>query len=287
MTERAIRMVTGFAGGAGAARAVRAASLPGVTHYEINLPKLPKSFDGLRAAHLSDLHNKVFGKYNLELYELIAAESPDVIFMTGDMVSHKLPDIPAYLSLVRLLAARFPLYYVNGNHELSDMDEKTFERVRAESEKAGAVCLDNACVEIRRKKDKIRICGLCYTAEYYRGVRQYKKNWKQFSLEDMVSCVNITSTDDFTVLLAHNPLDFEIHAQWGADLSFGGHIHGGFIRLPFIKGIISPELKLMPKYKEGVYYRGNSALVVSRGLGRIRFFNKAEVVLATLRRGGV
>ncbi len=254
------------------------------THYDILSEKLPKGFDGFKIVHLSDLHNKVYGKYNIRLFEMIAREKPDMIVVTGDMISHDTPTISSYIALIKLLCSKYPVYYVNGNHELSDMDETTFKNVYRELEKAGAVCLDNISAPFTHNGDRVNLCGLCYSAEFYRGVRQYKRNWKAFTLEDMISCINIKSTDDYTILLAHNPLDFDVHAAWGADLSFGGHIHGGFIRLPFVKGIISPELKLMPKYKEGIYYSGDSALVVSRGLGRIRFFNKPEIVCVTLHR---
>lgn len=251
-------------------------------HFDIVSEKLPVGFDGVKIVHLSDLHNKVYGKYNINLYKMVAAENPDIVVMTGDMISHDTPDIPSFLSLVRLIAASYPLYYVNGNHELSDMDEKTFNHVKSQMEIAGAVCLDNDFVTVKKKFDSIRLCGLCYSAEFYRGVREYKRKWKPFTLEDMINYINIKSSDDYTVLLAHNPLDFDIHAKWGADLSFGGHIHGGFIRLPYFKGLVSPELKFMPKYKEGVYYIDDSALVVSRGLGRVRVFNRPEIVSVTL-----
>ena len=252
------------------------------TCYDILCKSLPKGFDGFKIVHLSDLHNKVYGKYNIHLFERIAKQRPDMIVITGDMISHDTPTISSYLAFVKILCSKYPVYYVNGNHELSDMDETTFKHVERELTSYGAVCLDNISAPFTYNGDRINLCGLCYSAEFYRGVRQYKRNWKAFTLEDMISCINIKSTDDFTILLAHNPLDFDVHAAWGADLSFGGHIHGGFIRLPLVKGIISPERKLMPKYKEGIYYSGDAALIVSRGLGRIRFFNKPEVVSVTL-----
>ena len=101
-------------------------------------------------------------------------------------------------------------------------------------------------------------------------------------LTDMIDYIGIRQPDEFTVLLAHNPLDFDVHAEWGADVSFGGHIHGGFVRLPVVKGLVSPERKLFPKYKEGVYKIGDSSLVVSRGLGNIRINNPPEIVSVTL-----
>lgn len=257
-------------------------STPNVSHYSICSDLLPDIFDGFRIIHLSDLHNKVFDDNNARLIAMIEAEEPDIIIMTGDMISHSAPNTEQYLTLVKNLRKLCPVYYVNGNHELSDLDDEEFERVQNVLAEYGAVCLDNTSTEIYRGDEYIRLCGLCYTAEYYRGVRQYKRGWKAFMLTDMIDYIGIRQPDEFTMLLAHNPLDFEVHAEWGADVSFGGHIHGGFVRLPVVKGLVSPERKLFPKYKEGVYRIGDSSLVVSRGLGNIRINNPPEIVSVTL-----
>lgn len=253
-----------------------------VSHYDLPAEDLPEEFDGLKIVQLSDLHNKKYGKYNFELYKRICHEDPDIIVMTGDMISHNAPNMHDFIALVRMLCKKYPVYYVNGNHENSDMDVPTFKSVAARFEQFGAKCVDNAYVILKRGNASIRLCGLCYSARFYRGVRNYKINWSEFTLDDMVRYCGVKPKDQFTILLAHNPLDFDIHAEWGADISFGGHIHGGFIRLPLVGGIVSPELKLFPKYKEGVYKKGKSLLVVSRGLGRIRFFNPPELVSVTL-----
>lgn len=257
-------------------------STPNVSHYSIYSDLLPDIFDGFRIIHLSDLHNKVFDDNNAGLVAMIEAEEPDIIIMTGDMISHSAPNTEQFLTLVKNLRKLCPVYYVNGNHELSDLDDDEFERVQNVLAEYGAVCLDNTSTEIYRGDEYIRLCGLCYTAEYYRGVREYKRGWKAFMLTDMIDYIGIRQPDEFTVLLAHNPLDFDVHAEWGADVSFGGHIHGGFVRLPVVKGLVSPERKLFPKYKEGVYRIGDSSLVVSRGLGNIRINNPPEIVSVTL-----
>ncbi|MBQ8787723.1 MAG: metallophosphoesterase [Oscillospiraceae bacterium] len=259
-------------------------SAPEVSHYNINSQLLPKNFYGFKIVHLSDLHNKVFGKNNAPLLNLIESEQPDIIVMTGDMISHKAPYTDQFLTLVQNMRKLCPVYYVNGNHELSDIDSEEFNRVTEKMAEYGAVCLDNTSVEIHRGNEHIRICGLCYTAEYYRGVREYKRGWKAFMLTDMIDYMGVKQPDEYTILLAHNPLDFDVHAEWGADISFGGHVHGGLIRLPIVKGIFSPERRFFPKYKEGVYQVGSSFLVASRGLGKIRINNPPEVVSVTLNK---
>ncbi len=253
-----------------------------VSGYTVESEGLPKEFDGLRIAHLSDLHNKKYGDGDAELYRLIDLEEPDIVVMTGDMISHDAPNKEDFMQLVEALCKKYPVFYVNGNHERSDMTPEEYHEVAERFYKAGARCIDNAYVNIYKGGSRIRLCGLCYSAKFYRGVRQHKFNWNSFTLEDMVHYCGKKSSD-YTILLAHNPLDFDVHAEWGAEISFGGHIHGGFIRLPLVKGMVSPELKLFPKYKEGVYRKGSSQLVVSRGLGRIRFFNPPELVVVTLK----
>ncbi len=241
--------------------------------------KLPLNADGLRIALLSDLHNKCYGKNERKLFDRIAKLQPDVVFLTGDMISHDASRMGSFLRFISKLSAEFPVFYVNGNHECSDLTPAEFAKYNLNMKKNGAVCLDNRS-EIFRG---MNLCGLCYDAKFYRGVRRHKFSWSNFSLADMENYCG-ESPDGFKILLAHNPADFETYAKWGADLSFSGHIHGGFIRLPFVGGVISPELKLFPKYQAGIYKKNSRKLVVSRGLGRIRVFNRPEIVIVTLKK---
>ena len=86
----------------------------------------------------------------------------------------------------------------------------------------------------------------------------------------------------YTVLLAHNPEYFSSYAEWGADLTLSGHVHGGVARVPIWgKGVISPGLKLFPKYDGGIFRKGQAVMVLSRGLGMhtipIRLFHPGEL----------
>ncbi len=248
--------------------------------YTLFYRNLPKSANGLRAVLLSDLHNKCYGKNERKLYDKIVELRPDVVFMTGDMISHDFPRMGSFLRFVKDLSGEFPVFYVNGNHECSDLTESEFLRYNAEMKKCGAVCLDNRS-EIFRD---MRIYGVCYDAKFYRGVRNHKFSFSEFSVSDMNFYCKKKSSEGFSVLLAHNPADFETYAKWGADLTLSGHIHGGFLRLPIIGGILSPELKLFPKYQSGVYKKNSRKLVVSRGLGRIRVLNRPEIISITLKK---
>ena len=86
----------------------------------------------------------------------------------------------------------------------------------------------------------------------------------------------------FNILIAHNPSYFPAYAEFGADLVLSGHVHGGIARIPFLGGVISPALRLFPKYDGGRYREGESVMILGRGLGThtipVRFLNPGELV---------
>jgi predicted MPP superfamily phosphohydrolase len=91
----------------------------------------------------------------------------------------------------------------------------------------------------------------------------------------------------FNLLLAHDPVNFEVYSEWGSDLTLCGHMHGGMIRLPFLGAVFSPEKKLFPKYGEGVFSSLQNTMIVNRGLGNgrigFRFLNRPELTVITLK----
>ncbi|MCH5348597.1 MAG: metallophosphoesterase, partial [Oscillospiraceae bacterium] len=110
MNRRTSMLTTSFFLGAAIPAFYRGMSCPEVSGYSISSPMLPKKFSGIRIVHLSDLHNKVFGKNNAPLLKLIAKEKPDIIAMTGDMISHKAPNADKFFELVRQLSKLAPVY---------------------------------------------------------------------------------------------------------------------------------------------------------------------------------
>ncbi|MDR0946332.1 MAG: metallophosphoesterase [Ruminococcus sp.] len=268
---------------------------PELSYYTAVSNKLPPAFDGLKIIQLSDLHNQTFGKNNRLITDLINAENPDLVIMTGDMFSHSTPHLSDFVGMIENITKKYPLYYVNGNHELSDTNTTVFNMIAHEAARLGAVCVDNKRVTVKRRNESIEIAGLCYGAEYYKGVRKIGRNYKKVTPGVITSFLG-QKTDRFTILLAHNPLDFDAQAVWGADVSFGGHIHGGVVRIPVPRrfksiigrpGLLSPERRLFPKYQAGHYTKRTHDgvvhhLIVSRGLGRFRINNRSDLVCCVL-----
>lgn len=244
-----------------------------VTYLNIVDEEIPDDFDNTKILHISDLHNKSYGK---DFIDEIDNLSPDYIFMTGDMVSSKDTDFSNFYELAKSLATKYNCYYILGNHEM-DLSNSLRYSIYDTLRSFGVTVLDNEEQTITKGDSSINLYGMWYNPKYY---------MREDFTEDIMNEILGNADDEYNILLTHNPDDFEVYADWGADLIFAGHVHGGMIRLPFVGGVISPDRTLFPKYDSGIYEYNNSQMVVSRGLSRgatgFRLFNKPELILVTL-----
>ena len=133
------------------------------------------------------------------------------------------------------------------------------------------------------------------------GIRIYGSEidrlyYKRFGIQPMdpeylPGILGQPSEEYFNILIAHDPDYFPKYADWGADLVLSGHVHGGMVRVPFWgKGVVSPNVRLFPKYDGGEFTLGKTRMLLSRGLGMhtipIRLFNPGEVLEVDLLPGG-
>lgn len=215
---------------------------------------------GRRIAHLSDLHGKNFGRDNIRLIKKVAAQKPDIIAITGDIIHRYTPkNIETALKTVSALREIAPVYYVSGNHEMRNMGYRFF---RKQLREAGAEVLDDRAVDC----GDITITGLNGAS---------LKNNRIFALAER---------HDTDILLAHEPQLLEKYAKAGFGLVLCGHAHGGQWRIPFTKiGLYAPSQGVFPKYTAGRYDSGGTTMIVSRGLGNsefpLRLFNRPEIVI--------
>lgn len=235
---------------------------------------------GLKIAHIGDIHKRKFGRDNSRICRRIAAEKPDIILISGDLVSRTCSDFTLAGDFVRQLVKIAPVFMVMGNHENDLPGEYSQELVKILSY-AGVRLLRNSseCVETGGRR--LCICGL----ELESGV--YKKNGSYRSLDvpelDEIRQKLGDKPSEETVLLVHSPFFAELYAQWGADFAVCGHVHGGSVKIPFTNiGILSPERKFFPKYSKGVYQVGGMKLLLTSGIGKLRLFNAPEIVIYTL-----
>ena len=83
---------------------------------------------------------------------------------------------------------------------------------------------------------------------------------------------------------------FDTYVENKVNLIFSGHAHGGQFRIPFIGGVVAPNQGVFPKYDAGIYSKGDTNMVVSRGVGNsiipFRINNRPEVILIELTTKG-
>ena len=252
-------------------------SSPAATQVTVASGALPGAFEGFKIAHVSDLHNAVFGRKNEKLLLLIRAAEPDIIAITGDLIDSRHTDIDSALAFVEAAAEIAPVYYVTGNHE-SRLD---FDEIEPRLIAAGARVLRNEAEDIGRGGERIRLAGIDDPSFIRTGGTAEERAAAE--LEQLGD-----GDGTFTVLLAHRPELVEVYAEYGAGLVLSGHAHGGQVRLPLLGGLYAPGQGLLPEYDSGLYSLGETQMVVSRGLGNsvapLRVNNRPELVIVTLSR---
>ncbi len=234
-----------------------------VSVYTLEAPELAAP---VRLLHLTDLHNSSFGPENEELLALAAAQFPDLILLTGDLVNGGEAGTDVAAELIAALSELAPVYASLGNHEL--LHQGNFGVDLAEAYRAaGATVLDGDYLDIEVDGQPIRLGGIygyCLP-EKYLATGEAKQDECNFlhAFQD---------TDRYTILLCHNPVGWLINGSldaWEVDCVFAGHTHGGQVVLPLVGGVYGPDLGWFPGRLEGLYHseNGGRTLVLSRGLG--------------------
>lgn len=258
-----------------------------MTHYILETEKIKHGGKEIKIVFLSDLHNQVYGKKNDILLDSIKKEKPDLILIGGDMLigkEHRLPK-PA-LDFVRQLPQIAPVYYGIGNHEQRIKEDTlkygtVFQRYKKALLCAGVHFMENESAEIEMKGETIRVTGLELAMETYEKFRKYP-----LTVEEVEQQAGTAKEIYFQILLAHNPAYFQTYKEWGADLVLSGHLHGGIVRIPGGRGVITPQAFLFPKYSGEMTQEEGKTIIVSKGLGthtvNLRLFNPPEVVVVHL-----
>lgn len=243
---------------------------------DIDVSGLPAVLEGLTILHVSDLHAGTLS-LNMRAFrksvDFALETRPDLIALTGDIVSHPRASRPVIAELERL---RPPLGIVAvlGNHDVGASNDPFSRGAIIEDWGEAPVTLlrgETHAIEVRGVR--IEVGGL--DAAAWLGGRA-RPSGELFS-----------DAADLRLLLAHFPEAAEELAPGSADLVLCGHLHGGQICLPTPRG----KLRLahgVHRFREGIYRDGATTVVVTRGLGTtlvpFRFAARPEVSLLRLRR---
>lgn len=260
-----------------------------VKSYRIPIPQSRGGCDRpTRIALIADLHNRLFGEGNCELVDVIQRQYPDMVFSAGDLTVSAGRDISldVGISLLKRLACDCPVYCVNGNHEYrTKIYAETYKGVYADMagrlKRIGVRLLENEREHVDVNGAKLTIHGLELPMQYYK-----KMGRDVISAQEIRDLLGEPEEERFNILLVHNPIYFESYALWGAQLTLCGHLHGGLVRLPFVGGLVSPQVKLFPRYDYGMFEKYGRRMVVTSGLGShsvaLRINNPPEVVMLEL-----
>lgn len=228
-----------------------------------------------RLAVLSDLHASWYGAGQSILLRNLVEKQPDAVLLTGDMA----PDLEPMKNLEELLLSlsnRFPLFYVSGNHEIRLGRLASIQRLMSFY---GVPTLSGDTYVLRKGGEKLQICGVDDPEIdfFSTGI-----SW----LGQLYRCTYARETNVFQVLLSHRPELFPFYAKENIDLVVCGHAHGGQVRIPgLLNGLYAPHQGIFPGYAGGMYQKGGTVMIVSRGLAKNRLpriCNPPEMVFIDL-----
>ncbi len=229
----------------------------------------------LRAAFISDVHDYfTLSGCEDKLLKAIESERPELVLLGGDIISvikekNEAPDSAEALKVLKALAAVYPVVYAEGNHEsrFRDRFPELYKTFRTELEAAGVTFLINNKAEYRG----ISIYGVSLDSRYYDKHLPFIGTDAVMPQKYLIGKLGIPKASDFNILLMHSPMFIKEASEWGADLVLSGHFHGGTIRLPGGRGLMSPQFHFLNRFCSGIHSFGSTEMIVNRGLGTHTF----------------
>jgi predicted MPP superfamily phosphohydrolase len=227
-----------------------------VTHHSI-----PAQLGSpLKIAHLTDIHTNGPGRRERKMLQLVEAERPDLIVITGDSINIT-SDYPGLRDVLIQLHAPLGVWVVRGNHE-------DWWPVKNEQEfyaSAGATLLLNSSREVR---DGVWLVGF---DDLFGGRPDAEKSFAG------------VPESAYKIALFHSPTFFGKVAG-RCDVALAGHTHGGQVRLPFIGPLWLPPFS--GSFIAGWFEQQGTRMFVSRGVGTsildVRFMSRPEIAIITV-----
>ena len=270
-----------------------------VRQHELRV--LPRGAESIRVLHVSDAHMAPWQHRKQRWIASLAALRPDVIVNTGDNIGHAegLDGIRAAFAPFRGIpgvfvhgsndhvapAPRNPLKYFLGPSKhvprAQNLDAAGLESFLTDD--LGWTDLNNAAGSLSVK-------GLRIDAF---GVSDAHRDWDR--LEDLPAAIErLGDGADLSWGVTHAPYRRVLDAftDLGADMLFGGHTHGGQVRIPFSSKALVANCDIPLGQARGLStwaHRGRTVpLNVSAGIGHsiyapVRFGCRPEASLLTLR----
>lgn len=240
-----------------------------INSLQLTLPHLSPEFNGYRIVQISDIHRDEWmtQKRFKKIISLVNQQKPDLVAITGDLVTHFSPSIiPTLKFALDKFIAKDQTVAVLGNHDYLNDSEAIIQAI----EESGITYLGNSIYTLHRGNAMLHIAGI---DDIWKGKPRLDVLLKQLPNEGAA------------ILLAHEPDFADTSAATGRfDLQLSGHSHGGQVHLPLITGLFLPPFG--KKYYSGRYQVKDMIQYTNRGLGmtgkHLRFAARPEITVFTL-----
>ncbi len=262
------------------AGALQAYGPPETPILELPFEDLPEGLDGLRIAHLSDLHvgpmlpTSVLALWRQALREM----KPDLILYTGDFVDSRPEELAPFYGLFRDATCPLGAFAILGNHDYFQDPRPIWQGLAA----MGIQCLENTHAVIEHRGARLALLGLQDPMALngrFQGVNFGPG-------PDPFAASRDIPREAFRICLNHRPSEWHVAVAAGARLTLSGHTHGGQINL--IPGLNSA--RILGPYTQGLYQEAGRTLFITRGLGVVglpmRINAPPELPLLVLRKQG-
>jgi len=258
----------------------------------VRIKDLPEALEGLKIAHISDLHLGSFASTEpiRKAIQAINDEEPDLFFFTGDFVNNKAHEAKPFDDILRQAKAKWGVFSILGNHDYGDyvtwnsQTEKVenLENLKQFQRNLGWDLLLDEHRLLDIKGEKVAVLGVEYWGRSM-GFGQKGKIEQAYEGTDGAA---------LKLLLSHDPSHWnyvisEDERFSDIDITFAGHTHGFQfgIEIPGFKW--SPSKWVYPQWA-GLYERRNQFLYVNRGLGFLGYPGRVgippEITIMTLTR---
>ena len=240
-----------------------------VLKYTIHFEDLPEAFDGFKLTQISDIHSGSFDEKEKIEYavDLINEQDTDVILFTGDIVNTRADEMDPWIdTFKRIKNPKFGKYSVLGNHDYGEYvtwpseeaKEANFQAIKDVHKKIDFKLLLNESDYLEKDGERLAIVG----------VENWGKSFKKAG--DLNLASQAISSDDFKILLSHDPSHWEHEVKTHKDhyhLTLSGHTHGLQFGIE-IPGIFKwSPVQYVYKQWAGLYEEANQFINVNRGFG--------------------
>ena len=263
-----------------------------IRQVNLNFPRLPWAFEGMRIVQISDLHLGSWASVDPieEAAGIVNDLDPDLVLFTGDIVNYSTNEAFRFKEILKSIRARHGVYAILGNHDYGDYVNWPSEEAREKN----LTMLYDFFREIdwkllRNENDVIEIEGEKLALI---GVENWSANPRFPKLGNLPKAMDGIKDVPVKILLSHDPTHWEKEVSVDypeIDLTLSGHTHGFQFGVE-LKHFRWSFAQYMYKYWAGLYQVETTQkpqyLYVNRGLGMIGYPGRVgilpEITLITL-----